>query len=249
MQFSWFYERPQGQAHLLLGLHCDVSFIPYRLFFALGFNWQLYPSFFALRFNLQLGARTSDKSALTAGPRPRLQRTCAGPLFPLRPLSFFRLFVGPEKISSRIPAFTHPYFLYPTPHISFDLERRDPSNSISRIPAGWLLRTYSNSLDVPSIFEVPRVRGGPPYALNISFTPPPSSQPRMAVVRRNTDAFLASPSIMVRIEFDTYIFPISFGDGSVPATADDPLNSARSCHRAMRSKHVPDASKNCHHLN
>jgi hypothetical protein len=70
----------------------------------------------------------------------------------------------------------------------------------------------------------------------------------MAVIRRDTGAFLASPSIMVCIEFDTDIFPISFGDGSIAATADDLLNSALSHHRAMRSKHVPDASKNRHHL-
>ncbi|KAJ7920338.1 hypothetical protein B0H13DRAFT_2319527 [Mycena leptocephala] len=143
----------------------------------------------------------------------------------------------------------HPSLLpLSTPHIFFDLERRDPSISISRIPAGWLLRTCSNFLDVPSIFEVLRARGGPLCTLNISFTPPPSSQPRMAVVRRDTGAFLASPSIMVCIEFDTDIFPISFGDGSVAATADDLLNSALSHHCAMRSKHVPDASKNRHHL-
>jgi hypothetical protein len=70
----------------------------------------------------------------------------------------------------------------------------------------------------------------------------------MAVIRRDTGAFLASPSIMVCIEFDTDIFLISFGDGSIAATADNLLNSALSHHRAMRSKHVPDASKNRHHL-
>jgi hypothetical protein len=59
--------------------------------------------------------------------------------------------------------FAGSYFLYPMPHSFFDLERRDPSNSISRIPAGRLLHTYSNFLKVPPIFEVPRAKSGPPW--------------------------------------------------------------------------------------
>ncbi|KAJ7836961.1 hypothetical protein B0H13DRAFT_2368421 [Mycena leptocephala] len=148
----------------------------------------------------------------------------------------------------------HPSLLpLSTPHIFFDLERRDPSISISRIPAGRLLRTCSNVLDVPSILRSCGREAGhrgltywqhPEHLFHPSAIQPAPHGSRQT----RHGAFLASPSIMVCIEFDTDIFPISFGDGSIAATADDLLNSALSHHRAMRSKHVPDASKNRHHL-
>jgi hypothetical protein len=69
----------------------------------------------------------------------------------------------------------------------------------------------------------------------------------LAVIRCDKAALMASLSIMVRIELDSDTPPTSF-DGSIRATADDLLNSARSHNRAMHSKHVPDTSKIRHHL-